>query len=220
MKSAIIQFPGSNCDRDIQYILEKYYFHKVEMIWHKEEFENKFDLVVIPGGFSYGDYLRTGAMARYAIAMSSLKSHIDKGGFVLGICNGFQILTEAGLLPGALTKNKNLKHICKNVNLKKASLENGLTKKILENKILDIPISHGEGSYYADSETIKELNLENRILFKYYGENPNGSVENIAGISSKNFRIAGLMPHPERAIEEISGSTDGKIIFDSFFNFN
>lgn len=220
MKSAVIQFPGSNCDSDIFYILEKYYSHKVDMVWHKENFENKYDLIVIPGGFSYGDYLRTGAMARYAIAMNSLKSHIDKGGLVLGICNGFQILTEAKLLPGALTRNKNLKHICKNVNLVKGSSENDLTKKIADDKILDIPISHGEGCFYADSETLKELNSENRILFKYFGENPNGSVENIAGITSKNFKIAGLMPHPERAVEEISGSTDGKIIFDSFFNLN
>ncbi len=220
MKSAVIQFPGSNCDRDIFYILEKYYSHKVDMIWHKENFENKYDLVVIPGGFSYGDYLRTGAMARYAVAMNSLKPHIDKGGMVLGICNGFQILTEAKLLPGALTRNKNLKHICKNVNLIKGSNENDLTKKIKEDKILDVPISHGEGCFYADSETLNELNYENRILFKYFGENPNGSVENIAGITSKNFKIAGLMPHPERAVEEISGSTDGKIIFDSFFNLN
>jgi phosphoribosylformylglycinamidine synthase len=151
--------------------------------------------------------------------MVSLKDHIDSGRLVLGICNGFQILVESGLLPGALTRNKTLKHICKNVNLKVGSKGNPLTKNISPDKILDIPISHGEGSYFADADTLKQLADEDRVLFRYAGENPNGSLDDIAGVTSKDFRIAGLMPHPERAVEEISGSTDGKIIFDSFFQF-
>ncbi len=208
MKTAVIRFPGSNCDRDIADILSKYYHHDVTYVWHKDSFEKKYDLVVLPGGFSYGDYLRCGALARFSPAMISLKDHLDSGRLVLGICNGFQILVEAGLLPGALTRNKTLKHICKNVNLKVGSKENPLTKKISPDKLLDIPISHGEGSYFADKETLKRLEDENRILFKYSGENPNGSLEDIAGITSKDFKIAGLMPHPERAVEEISGSTD------------
>lgn len=217
MKAAVIRFPGSNCDRDIADILSKYYQYDVTFVWHKDSFERKFDLVVVPGGFSYGDYLRCGALARFSPAMISLKDHLDSGRLVLGICNGFQILVEAGLLPGALTRNKSLKHICKNVNLKIGSTENPLTKKISPDKILDIPISHGEGSYFAEEDTLKRLADENRILFRYAGENPNGSLDDIAGITSKDFKIAGLMPHPERAVEEISGSTDGKIIFDSFF---
>lgn len=219
MKTAVIRFPGSNCDRDIADILAQEYNHQVSFIWHKESFDKHYDLVVIPGGFSYGDYLRCGALARFSPAMVSLKDHIDSGRLVLGICNGFQILVESGLLPGALTRNKTLKHICKNVNLKVGSKENPLTKKISPDKVLDIPISHGEGSYFADADTLKQLADENRVLFRYAGENPNGSLDDIAGVTSKDFRIAGLMPHPERAVEEISGSTDGKIIFDSFFEF-
>lgn len=219
MRTAVIRFPGSNCDRDIADILSQEYNHKVSFIWHKESFEKHYDLVVIPGGFSYGDYLRCGALARFSPAMVSLKDHIDSGRLVLGICNGFQILVESGLLPGALTRNKTLKHICKNVNLKVGSKGNPLTKNISPDKILDIPISHGEGSYFADADTLKQLADEDRVLFRYAGENPNGSLDDIAGVTSKDFRIAGLMPHPERAVEEISGSTDGKIIFDSFFQF-
>jgi phosphoribosylformylglycinamidine synthase I len=219
MRTAVIRFPGSNCDRDIADILSQEYNHQVSFIWHKESFEKHYDLVVIPGGFSYGDYLRCGALARFSPAMVSLKDHIDSGRLVLGICNGFQILVESGLLPGALTRNKTLKHICKNVNLKVGSKGNPLTKNISPDKILDIPISHGEGSYFADADTLKQLADEDRVLFRYAGENPNGSLDDIAGVTSKDFRIAGLMPHPERAVEEISGSTDGKIIFDSFFQF-
>ena len=217
MRTAVIRFPGSNCDRDIADILTQEYKHQVSFIWHKESFEKHYDLVVIPGGFSYGDYLRCGALARFSPAMVSLKDHIDSGRLVLGICNGFQILVESGLLPGALTRNKTLKHICKNVNLKVGSKGNPLTKKISPDKILDIPISHGEGSYFADADTLKQLADEDRVLFRYAGENPNGSLDDIAGVTSKDFRIAGLMPHPERAVEEISGSTDGRIIFDPFF---
>lgn len=218
MKTAVIRFPGSNCDNDIAYILEKYYNQDVKFIWHKDHFENEFDLVVLPGGFSYGDYLRCGAMARYSIAMQSLKDHVNKGKMVMGICNGFQILVEAELLPGALTLNKSLKHICKNIHLVKGSDSNPLTKSIPSGKSLNIPISHGEGCYFAEADTLKRLEDENRILFKYDGENPNGSVMDIAGVTSSDYKIFGLMPHPERAVEDIAESTDGKIIFDSIFN--
>ncbi|MCB1190161.1 MAG: phosphoribosylformylglycinamidine synthase subunit PurQ [Leptospiraceae bacterium] len=217
MKTGIITFPGSNCDKDVGFILEKYFSHKIEYLWHKDHFENNFDLIVLPGGFSYGDYLRCGALARFAVAMESLNAHIKSGKLVLGICNGFQILVEANLLPGALTLNKTLKHICKTVTLVKGSEKNPLTNKIPIDSILEIPVSHSEGSYFAGEDTIKKLRDENCILFQYALENPNGSVANIAGVSSRNFKIAGLMPHPERAVEEFSGSRDGKIIFESFF---
>lgn len=218
MKSGVITFPGSNCDKDIAFILEKYYNHSVTMLWHRDQFHsNDYDLIVLPGGFSYGDYLRCGSMASLSPVMQSVREHVSKGKMLIGICNGFQILLEAKLLPGALVSNQSLKHICKNSILVKGSSGNLLTSKISENQPLKIPISHGEGCYFAEQDTIKKLNEDNCILFKYHGENPNGSVENIAGITSPDFKIVGLMPHPERAVEEISGSTDGRLIFDSFF---
>lgn len=217
MNSAVIVFPGSNCDRDVAYILSEYYKHKVDMIWHKDSIEKDYDLIVVPGGFSYGDYLRCGAIAKFSKAMKSLKSHIERGGRVLGICNGFQILTEAGFLKGTLIRNKNLKHICKSVYLKKGSITNPLTHKIDEEDILEIPVSHSEGNFYADSDTIKYLEDNNCIYFRYAIDNPNGSIADIAGITSPDFKIAGLMPHPERAIEEWSINRDGRKIFDSFF---
>lgn len=218
MKTAVVVFPGSNCDKDIAYVMREFYSHDVQFVWHKDQFHEKFDLVILPGGFSYGDYLRCGAIARFSSAMKSVLEHAKKGGKILGICNGFQILTESGLLPGTLMQNKNLKHICKDVYLEVGSSQNPVTKQIPKDKILKIPISHGEGNYYAEDSVIQELKEENRILFKYHKENPNGSVENIAGITSKDFKIVGLMPHPERAMEEW-GSTDGKIFFDSFLSY-
>jgi phosphoribosylformylglycinamidine synthase I len=217
MNSAVIVFPGSNCDKDIAYILKEYYKHSVDFVWHKNSIDKNYDLIVIPGGFSYGDYLRCGAIAKFSNAMKSLKSHVEKGARVLGICNGFQILTESGLLPGTLMQNKNLKHICKSIYLKKGSPNNQLTKNLLEDSILEIPISHSEGNYFADADTIKQLEDTNCILYKYAIDNPNGSVEDIAGITSPDFKIAGLMPHPERAIEEWAPSMDGKKFFDNFF---
>ncbi len=218
MKTAIIVFPGSNCDKDIAYVMRQFYSHNVEFVWHKDQFEKQYDLVILPGGFSYGDYLRCGAIARFSNAMKSVFEHAKQGRKILGICNGFQILTESGLLPGTLMQNKNLKHICKDVYLEVGSSKNPVTKKIPKDKILKIPISHGEGNYYADDFVIQELKEQDRILFRYYKENPNGSMENIAGITSKDFKIVGLMPHPERAMEEW-GSTDGKIFFDSFLSY-
>jgi phosphoribosylformylglycinamidine synthase I len=219
MNSAVIVFPGSNCDKDIANILGEYYKHTVEFIWHKNSIDKKYDLIVIPGGFSYGDYLRCGAIAKFSTAMKSLKTHVDRGARVLGICNGFQILTESGFLPGTLMRNKNLKHICKNIYLKKGSLNNKLTHNLLEDDILEIPISHSEGNYFAPPDTIKQLEDTNSILYKYAIDNPNGSIEDIAGITSPDFKIAGLMPHPERAVEEWAPSGDGKKFFDNFFHF-
>lgn len=218
MKTAVVVFPGSNCDKDIAYVMREFYSHEVEFVWHKDQFDKQYDLVILPGGFSYGDYLRCGAIARFSNAMKSVVEHAKRGGRVLGICNGFQILTESGLLPGTLMRNRNLKHICKDIFLEVGSTKNPVTKKISKDTILKIPISHGEGNYYAEPQVIQELKEQNRILFRYYGENPNGSVENIAGITSKNFQVVGLMPHPERAMEEW-GSKDGKIFFESFLNY-
>jgi phosphoribosylformylglycinamidine synthase subunit PurQ / glutaminase len=216
MKTAVIVFPGSNCDKDIGYILNEYYNHTIEYIWHKDNMDSKFDLVVVPGGFSYGDYLRCGAIAKFSNAMKSLKGHVEKGRKVLGICNGFQILTEANLLPGTLMRNKNLKHICKSVYMKKGSPSNPLTQTLQEDDILEIPISHSEGNYFADEDTLKQMEDQGQILLRYAFGNPNGSVDDIAGITSKDYKIIGLMPHPERAVEDWSGSKDGKKLFDSF----
>ena len=216
MRSAIITFPGSNCDKDIGYVLETHFHSTTDYIWHRESFENKYDLVIIPGGFSYGDYLRSGALARFSPAMSSLLAHIKSGKKVLGICNGFQILTEAGLLPGALAVNLSMKYICKTVKLVKGSDKNPLTKNIATNKVLNIPIAHGDGRYYADADVIQELKDSGRVFFYYHDENPNGSSENIAGVTSKDFKIAGLMPHPERAMDALTNNQDGKLILEAF----
>ncbi len=216
MKIAVLVFPGSNCDKDIGYILKEYYHHTIEYVWHKDSMEGQYDLVVVPGGFSYGDYLRCGAIAKFSNAMKSLRGHVEKGRKVLGICNGFQILTEANLLPGTLMRNKNLKHICKSVYIKKGSSSNPLTHNLQEDDILEIPISHSEGNYYADQDTLKQMEDHGQVLIRYAFGNPNGSVEDIAGITSKDYKIIGLMPHPERAIEDWSGSKDGKKLLDSF----
>jgi phosphoribosylformylglycinamidine synthase subunit PurQ / glutaminase len=217
MKTAVIVFPGSNCDRDIGEVLKNHYNHNVDYIWHKNSLIETYDLVIVPGGFSYGDYLRCGAIARFSNAMKSLTSHISAGRKILGICNGFQILTEAGLLPGTLMRNKNLKHICKNIYLKKGSHSNKATKGLKESDILELPISHSEGNYYIDDDSLKILEDENRILLRYAIENPNGSIDDIAGVTSKDFNTIGLMPHPERAMDEWSSGRNGKILFDSIF---
>ncbi|PJZ69104.1 phosphoribosylformylglycinamidine synthase I [Leptospira perolatii] len=214
MKFAVITFPGSNCDNDIVAVLKKNYSQKVDKIWHKDQFSEKYDLVFLPGGFSYGDYLRSGAMASFSPVMKSVKEHTDRGGKLFGICNGFQILTEAGYLPGALIRNRNLKYICKTVSLKKGSEKNQISGKLPIEKILRIPIAHGDGCYFASEEVRKELKDSGRILFYYEGDNPNGSLDQIAGICSPDFKIAGMMPHPERAMNEVTGEMDGKVVLD------
>ena len=214
MKAAVIVFPGSNCDRDLKVAFEVAGF-SVKMVWHKEtSLPTGVDVVGIPGGFSFGDYLRCGAIAAQSEICNSIKAYADRGGYIIGICNGFQLLTEAGLLPGVLLRNAKLKYICKTVQLKVDTLNSIYTGGYSFTDIIDIPIAHHDGNYFADRQTISELHNEERIAFRYV-ENPNGSLENIAGILSSNRRILGMMPHPERALVEAHGGTDGAILFQS-----
>jgi len=222
MKSSVIVFPGSNCDRDIAVALEKLQF-KNQMIWHKETNLPKSDLIVIPGGFSYGDYLRSGAIAGKSLIIDEVIKAANSGCLVLGICNGFQILTETGLLKGTLLRNKNLKFINKDVHIKVINNNTKFSNKYKKNQILKINIAHNEGNYFTDHSHLSELNSENLIAFKYCDEkgninentNPNGSLENIAGILNSNKNILGMMPHPERMIDEIISNKDGVNLFSS-----
>ncbi len=222
MKAAVVVFPGSNCDSDCHYALKESGF-KPSYVWHKETELPKVDLIVLPGGFSYGDYLRTGALAQFSPIMKSVKDFADKGGSVIGICNGFQVLLETGLLPGAMLRNRDLQFICKHVYLKVANNQTRFTSEYEAGQILSIPIAHGEGNYFADEETLKVLDGEGRIAFQYVNEsgemndstNPNGSQMNIAGIFNKEKNILGMMPHPERAMEDLLGSEDGQGVWNS-----
>ena len=222
MKASVIVFPGSNCDRDVQVALEKFQIDTT-MVWHQETSLPKTDLVVLPGGFSYGDYLRCGSMASKSKVMNEVIKHAEDGGYVFGICNGFQILTESGLLPGALLRNNKLKFICKSVFIKTTNNQTVFTKKITKNKILSIPIAHNEGNYFASKEEVQSLKDNNQIVFQYCDEegnisgesNPNGSFLNIAGISNQNKNVLGMMPHPERSIDQLLGGVDGQGIFQS-----
>lgn len=227
MKFGVVTFPGSNCDQDVLHVLETVLEQEVVSLWHKETELPNFDVgdcVILPGGFAYGDYLRAGAIARFSPIMQAVIYFANNGGYVWGICNGFQILCEAGLLPGVLMRNNHQKFVCKNIFLKTVTNHCVIASQIDPNLALKIPIAHAEGQYFADEATIRELKENDQILFQYCtkdGEvidaaNPNGSVENIAGICNKNRNVFGLMPHPERAAEEILGNRDGKLIFDSF----
>jgi len=213
MKAGVITFPGSNCDHDITYILSTFFSVQTDLLWHKNSIQEKYDLLVVPGGFSYGDYLRCGAIARFAPAMKSLVDHAKEGRPVIGICNGFQILCESGLLPGALIRNESLKHICKNVSLKPVS-GNAFTSGLSEQRTYEIPVSHGEGNFRIDDQGLQELKENNQIAFRYE-VNPNGSIDHIAGITDKKHRILGMMPHPERATDPVNGSVDGKLILEA-----
>jgi phosphoribosylformylglycinamidine synthase len=223
MKFGVLVFPGSNCDDDMVYTLGDLLGQEVKKIWHKDTSLKGIDFVVVPGGFSYGDYLRSGAIARFSPIMKEVIQHAQKGGYVLGICNGFQILTEAGLLEGALLKNQNQKYICKNIFLKAQNKDTLLTKNLSPKKAYKIPIAHGDGRFYTDKDTLKKLNDQGQVLFRYCDEegniqaahNPNGSLENIAGICNKKKNVFGMMPHPERAANPLLGNTDGKAIFES-----
>ena len=223
MKFGVVIFPGSNCDRDLIETLENISHSKVEELWHKDTDLKGVDFVFLPGGFSYGDYLRSGAIAKLSPIMQSVIQHAENGGYVMGICNGFQILCESGLLPGALLRNNNRKFICKNVYLTPQNLDLKITNKLDKNKSYQIPIAHGEGRYYADQETMNELIENNQIIFKYCDENgeptndsnPNGSLHNIAGICNKGKNVFGMMPHPERCSNESLFNLDGKSIFES-----
>ena len=225
MNSSVIVFPGSNCDRDIAVALEKMQF-KNKMVWHKDTTLPKSDLIVIPGGFSYGDYLRSGAIAGKSLIVNEIIKAANSGCLILGICNGFQILTETGLLKGTLLRNKNLKFINKDVNIKVINNETKFTSKYNLNQILKINIAHNEGNYFTNESHLEELNKENLIAFKYCDEkgvvndrsNPNGALENIAGIFNAKKNILGMMPHPERMIDEIISNTDGVNLFSSLIN--
>jgi len=224
MKFGVITFPGSNCDQDMIYVLREILGQEVEELWHKETDLKGCDAIVLPGGFSYGDYLRSGAIARFSPVMKSVIEHANNGGYVFGVCNGFQILCESGLLPGALLHNNNQKFICKNVYLKPESKSTKLTEHLNADKAYKIPIAHGEGRYHADSVTLKELNDNDQVLFRYCNENgevseeanPNGSLENIAGVSNKAKNVFGMMPHPERAADSNLSNIDGKALFESW----
>ena len=222
MNFAVLQFPASNCDQDCVHAV-RVLGHAANFVWHKDTSLGDADAVIVPGGFSYGDYLRCGAIARFSPVMQAVRQFADRGGLVLGICNGFQILCEAGLLPGALIRNRDLQFHCEQVFLKTANLETPFTGKIPAGKILKIPIAHGEGCYFAGEATLEKLKTNRQILWQYCdakGEltetaNPNGSLLNIAGICNERRNVAALMPHPDRASEEILGSADGRFIFES-----
>jgi len=222
MNFVILQFPASNCDQDCVHAV-RVLGHSAKLLWHKETSLGDVDAVIIPCGFSYGDYLRTGAIARFSPVMQAVQKFADDGGIVLGICNGFQILCEAGMLPGALVRNRDLQFHCEQVFLKTVNFETPFTDKIPRDKILKIPIAHGEGCYFADEQTLAKLKSNNQILWQYCdasrnlteSANPNGSLLNIAGICNERRNVAGLMPHPDRASEDILGSADGKLIFES-----
>ena len=225
MNSSVIVFPGSNCDRDIAVALEKMQF-KNKMVWHKDTTLPKSDLIVIPGGFSYGDYLRSGAIAGKSLIVSEIIKAANSGCLILGICNGFQILTETGLLEGTLLRNKNLKFINKDVNIKVINNKTKFTSKYNLNQILKINVAHNEGNYFTKESHLEELNKENLIAFKYCDEkgvvndrsNPNGALENIAGIFNAKKNILGMMPHPERMVDEMISNTDGVNLFSSLLN--
>ena len=214
MKSAVIVFPASNCDRDAAVALEEMTGLKAKMVWHQETTLPEVDLVVLPGGFSYGDYLRCGAMANQSAVMKAVKAHAEKGGAVLGICNGFQVLTESGLLPGALMRNAGLKFVCKPVALTVEESQSAFTRKYDKGQSVTFPVAHGEGNYYADEETLNRLEGEGRVMFRYQ-DNPNGSARDIAGILNQKRNVLGLMPHPERVVDPLTGGTDGRKLFES-----
>jgi phosphoribosylformylglycinamidine synthase I len=214
MKFGVIVFPGSNCDIDCFHAVKDILGQDVEYIWHDTKELEGYDCIILPGGFSYGDYLRCGAVARFSKIMDAVKVHAAKGKLVIGICNGFQILTEAGLLPGALVRNINLKFICDTVPLRVESQDTPFTRLYNKGEIIRIPIAHGEGNYVADEETLKNMKENGQIIFTYTN-NPNGSMENIAGICNEKKNVLGMMPHPERACEEILGNTDGRRLFES-----
>lgn len=227
MKFGIVVFPGSNCDRDMEHALRHDLGQEVEMLWHKDHDLSSYtkeDCIVLPGGFSYGDYLRCGALARFSPMMESVVKHAQNGGKVLGVCNGFQILCEAGLLPGALLMNDNQQFICKNVFIKNENQASAINKDIAPQP-LKIPIAHGEGRYFADAETLAKIENNNQVIFRYCDENgevghatPNGSTNHIAGICNEGRNVFGMMPHPERATSSILGNEDGMLLFKSLIN--
>ena len=223
MEFGVVIFPGSNCDTDAWHALHDQMGAPVEYIWHQETELSGFDCVILPGGFSYGDYLRTGAIARFSPVMNAVTEFASKGGLVIGICNGFQILLEAGLLPGAMMRNVGQTFVCKYVNIRVETTNTPYTRAMQKGAVLRIPIAHGEGNYYADAETLAELKRNDQIVFRYCAPdgsitpeaNPNGSLENIAGICSRERNVMGMMPHPERCSDPLLGSADGRLVWES-----
>lgn len=228
MKFGVVTFPGSNCDEDMIYILRDVLQQEVVNLWHKDSDLQGSDMVVLPGGFSFGDYLRSGAISRFSPIMNEVIAHANKGGYVLGVCNGFQILTESGLLDGALLHNDNQKFICKNVYLKSISAEASICAGLNSESTYKIPIAHGEGRYHASTSVIEELEQNDQVLFKYCSEkgeinseaNPNGSLNNIAGITNKQKNVFGMMPHPERASDDILSNSEGRNLFESILKYS
>jgi len=227
VKFGVIKFPGSNCDQDAYYTVKDVLGQPVEYLWHGDAELKGVDCVIVPGGFSYGDYLRCGAIARFSPAMIATQEFAASGGLVLGICNGFQVLCESHLLPGALVRNDGQKFVCKQVHLKTENADTPFTSALSPGQVLQIPIAHGEGKYVCDEAVLAELNIANRVLFRYCdtdgnrseSSNPNGSQDDIAGIASANFNVLGLMPHPERAADPALGSAEGRAIFESLLKF-
>ena len=223
MKFGVVVFPGSNCDHDAWYAFSKILQQPVEFLWHQSEHINGFDAIVLPGGFSYGDYLRTGAIARFSPVMRAVEKFARGGGLVLGVCNGFQILCEAGLLPGVLQRNAGMRFVCKQVHIRVECADTPFTAAAKPGQVLQAPIAHGEGNYFCDAQTLAELELNKQIVFRYTtpdgredaAANPNGSLANIAGVCNRERNVVGLMPHPERAVEAALGSEDGLVIFRS-----
>lgn len=223
MKAGVVVFPGSNCDHDTYHVVKHVMGAACTYLWHKDEDLQGCDLVILPGGFSYGDYMRTGAIARFSPIMKAVKRFAAGGGRVLGICNGFQILLEAGLLPGAMLKNVQLKFICRHVHIRVETTATPYTVRCATGQVLRVPVAHHEGNYYADEATLEDLRRHDQIVFRYcepdgqlsWAANPNGSLDNIAGICNRERTVLGMMPHPERAAEAILTSTDGKIVFES-----
>jgi phosphoribosylformylglycinamidine synthase subunit PurQ / glutaminase len=223
MKFGVVVFPGSNCDHDAFYAISDVLYQPVEFIWHQSENLENCDAIILPGGFAHGDYLRTGAIARFSPVMKSVEKFSKSGGLVLGVCNGFQILLEAGLLPGAVMRNVGLRYICRHVHIRVENTATPFTQVAAAGQILKIPIAHNDGNYTCDSATLAELKKNQQIVFRYTTQdgkddaagNPNGSMENIAGICNRDRNVAGLMPHPERAVESVLDSADGLVIFRS-----
>ncbi len=223
MKIGVVVFPGSNCDHDCQHVLKDVLGQYVELIWHKETLLAGLDAIVLPGGFSYGDYLRTGAIARFSPVMGAVKQFTENGGLVLGICNGFQILLEAGLLPGAMLRNTSLNFICKDVYVRVENAATSFTNRYKPGQVLRIPIAHADGNYYTDEITRSQIKANAQVVFRYCdadgkvteGANPNGSLDNIAGIQNAAGNVLGMMPHPERCSEDMLGGHDGRLIFES-----
>ncbi len=227
MRFGVVVFPGSNCDQDCFHVLGKVLREPVEFVWHKDSDIARFDAIVLPGGFSYGDYLRTGAIARFSPVMQAVKRHAESGKLVIGICNGFQILLEAGLLPGAMLRNRSLRFVCRYVTVLAENTATPFTTRLRQGKVLRIPVAHGEGNYTIDAKGLAVLKKNNQIVFRYCdargdstdASNPNGSLDNIAGLCNPERNVLGMMPHPERSSEACMGSTDGLGIFESMRDF-